>query len=83
MSNPGPTAARLPPFNKLLFSADHIGLQAVSYFRQQWALFFLAPPALDYPGIGAPATAHTALALPLRRPNRAASTHSGRHSPVA
>lgn len=47
MSNPVPTAARLPPFNKLLFSADHIGLQAVSYFRQQWALFFLAPPALE------------------------------------
>ena len=47
MSNPGPTAARLPPFNKLLFSADHIGLQAVSYFRQQWVLFFLAPPALE------------------------------------
>lgn len=41
-----PAARRLPVFNKLLFTADHIGLQALSYFRQQWALFFLAPPAL-------------------------------------
>ena len=41
-----PRAARLPAFNKLLFAADHVGLQAVSYYRQQWALFFLAPPAL-------------------------------------
>ena len=47
MTSPEPTAARLPLLNKLLFSADHIGLQAVSYFRQQWALFFLAPPALE------------------------------------
>ena len=39
--------ARLPLLNKLLFSADHIGLQAISYFRQQWALFFLAPPAIE------------------------------------
>ena len=39
--------ARVPLLNKLLFSADHIGLQAVSYFRQQWALFFLAPPAIE------------------------------------
>ena len=41
-----PAARRLPVCNKLLFTADHIGLQALSYFRQQWALFFLAPPAL-------------------------------------
>ena len=41
-----PAARRLPAFNKLLFTADHIGLQALSYFRQQWALFFLAPPTL-------------------------------------
>ena len=40
-----PAAGRLPVFNKLLFTADHVGLQAISYFRQQWALFFLAPPA--------------------------------------
>ena len=42
-----PAARRLPVFNKLLFTADHIGLQALSYFRQQWALFFLAPPMLE------------------------------------
>ena len=40
-------AARLPLLNKLLFSADHIGLQAIQYFRQQWVLFFLAPPAME------------------------------------
>ena len=38
---------RLPLLNKLLFSADHIGLQAIGYFRQQWALFFLAPPMVE------------------------------------
>ena len=37
---------RLPLVNKLLFAADHVGLQAMSYFRQQWVLFFLAPPAM-------------------------------------
>ena len=42
-----PTKVRLPLGNKLLFSADHIGLQAIGYFRQQWVLFFLAPPALE------------------------------------
>ena len=47
MTPPGESAPRLPLLNKLLFSADHVGLQAVSYFRQQWALFFLAPPALE------------------------------------
>ena len=40
-------AVRLPLLNKLLFSADHVGLQAISYFRQQWVLFFLAPPAVE------------------------------------
>ena len=40
-------AARLPLMNKLLFSSDHIGLQAISYFRQSWILFFLAPPASE------------------------------------
>ncbi len=39
--------ARLPLVNKLFFTADHVGLQALSYFRQQWVLFFLAPPALE------------------------------------
>ena len=40
-------AIRLPLLNKLFFSADHIGLQAIGYFRQQWVLFFLAPPAIE------------------------------------
>ena len=40
-------AVRLPLLNKLLFTSDHIGLQAIAYFRQSWALFFLAPPALE------------------------------------
>ena len=47
MTNSGQSAVRLPLLNKLLFSADHIGLQAISYFRQQWALFFLAPPVVE------------------------------------
>ena len=38
-------AIRLPLLNKLFFASDHIGLQAISYFRQTWFLFFLAPPA--------------------------------------
>ena len=38
------TAVRLPAINKALFAADHIGLQAIGYFRQSWILFFLAPP---------------------------------------
>ena len=42
-----PTKPPLPLGNKLLFSADHIGLQAIGYPRQQWVLFFLAPPALE------------------------------------
>ncbi len=28
----------------MLFASDHIGLQAISYFRQTWVLFFLVPP---------------------------------------
>ncbi len=47
MTDPSQRAAGLPLINKLFFTADHIGLQAVSYFRQQWVLFFLAPPALE------------------------------------
>ena len=47
MIDSGHSAARLPLLNKLLFTADHIGLQSVSYFRQQWVLFFLAPPAME------------------------------------
>ena len=43
----GQTAARMPLLNKMLFSADHVGLQAMNYFRQQWVLFFLAPPAVE------------------------------------
>ena len=46
MTNPTQNPAiRLPLINKLLFASDHIGLQAISYFRQTWALFFLVPPA--------------------------------------
>ncbi len=47
MSEPGPAVARMPLINKLFFSADHIGLQSMSYFRQQWVLFLLAPPAIQ------------------------------------
>ncbi len=36
--------ARMPLLNKMLFASDHVGLQAISYFRQSWILFFLAPP---------------------------------------
>ena len=38
---------QLPFVNKLFFASDHIGLQAIQYFRQTWVLFFLAPPAMD------------------------------------
>lgn len=34
----------LPLVNKMMLSSDHIGLQAIQYFRQSWMLFFLAPP---------------------------------------
>ena len=34
----------MPLLNKILFASDHIGLQAIQYFRQTWILFFLAPP---------------------------------------
>ena len=45
MSETGQAAtARMPLLNKMLFASDHIGLQAISYFRQFWILFFLAPP---------------------------------------
>ncbi|MCE2499561.1 MAG: MFS transporter [Dehalococcoidia bacterium] len=47
MIDSGQPAPRLPLLNKLLFAADHIGLQAIGYFRQQWVLFFLAPPAFE------------------------------------
>ena len=47
MTDSGHVAVRLPLLSKLLFSADHIGLQAIGYFRQQWVLFFLAPPAFE------------------------------------
>lgn len=47
MIDSGQPAARLPLLNKLLYSADHIGMQAIGYFRQQWVLFFLAPPAVE------------------------------------
>ena len=45
MTDAGQSATvRLPLLNKLLFASDHIGLQAISYFRQTWLLFFLVPP---------------------------------------
>ena len=47
MINPGQPAVRLPLINKLFFTADHVGLQAIAYFRQQWVLFFLVPPAME------------------------------------
>ena len=38
------TGIRLPLLNKMLLASDHIGLQAISYFRQTWLLFYLVPP---------------------------------------
>ena len=38
------SAPRMPLLSKILFASDHIGLQAISYFRQAWILFFLVPP---------------------------------------
>ena len=38
------THIRLPLLNKMLLSSDHVGLQAIQYFRQTWMLFFLVPP---------------------------------------
>ena len=43
------TPVRMPLWNKVLFASDHIGLQAISYFRQAWILFFLVPPADEGP----------------------------------
>ncbi len=37
-------SVRLPFLNKILYASDHVGLQAISYFRQSWILFFLVPP---------------------------------------
>ena len=37
-------AVRMPLRNMMLFASDHVGLQAISYFRQSWVLFFLVPP---------------------------------------
>ena len=37
-------ATRLPLLNKMLLASDHVGLQAIQYFRQSWMLFFLVPP---------------------------------------
>ena len=38
------TPVRLPLLNKMLLASDHVGLQAIQYFRQSWMLFFLVPP---------------------------------------
>ena len=35
---------QLPLLNKMLLASDHVGLQAIQYFRQTWMLFFLVPP---------------------------------------
>ena len=42
MSKPG---GRLPLINKLLYTSDMVGSQAVAQTRHLWLLFFLAPPA--------------------------------------
>ena len=34
----------MPLLSKMLFASDHVGLQAIQYFRQSWILFFLVPP---------------------------------------
>lgn len=47
MIDSGQSAMRLPLVNKLLFAADQVGLHAMGYFRQQWVLFFLVPPAIE------------------------------------
>ena len=47
MIDSGQSAVRLPLVNKVLFAADHVGLQSMGYFRQQWVLFFLAPPVVE------------------------------------
>ena len=45
MNVAGQTASvRMPLLNKMLFASDHVGQQAISYFRQSWILFFLVPP---------------------------------------
>lgn len=44
MTDTNQAPVRLPLLNKMLFASDHIGLQAISYFRQSWILFFLVPP---------------------------------------
>ena len=44
------TPIRLPLLNKMLLASDHVGLQAIQYFRQSWMLFFLVPPMGE--GIG-------------------------------
>ena len=36
---------RLPLLNKLLYTGDMVGSQAVAQTRNLWLLFFLAPPA--------------------------------------
>ena len=38
-------ASRLPVVNKLLYTADLVGTQAMAQSRHLWLLFFLAPPA--------------------------------------
>ena len=40
----GAAPVKMPLWSKMLFASDHVGLQAISYFRQSWILFFLVPP---------------------------------------
>ena len=38
------TPVQLPLLSKMMLASDHVGLQAIQYFRQSWMLFFLVPP---------------------------------------
>ena len=45
MTETGQTASgKMSLLAKAFYASDHIGLQAISYFRQSWLLFFLVPP---------------------------------------
>jgi len=45
---------RLPLINKLLYTSDMVGSQAVAQTRNLWLLFFLAPPASISPTAAVP-----------------------------
>ncbi len=48
-------ADRLPVVNKLLYTADLVGTQAMAQSRHLWLLFFLAPPADEGAAAAVPA----------------------------